>query len=225
MVIILNHDSFFLAVLVVFLLCVPEFKALSKDESSSELFRPSPAIKVVAPTMFAKPTHIFRENHNSNNSRNVTVVAEPTFGRHRSNVDAVFVYAEGYVLKYYRFFLETLVDSGFEGDVVLAISEERMAKPMVVDYLKSYSEEIEKKSHDGDGKGLLNVIVYMPALQCYDRENQARVERAQKKKWRVGHVSTVLLRSRVWIQRPYFGESLTISIRCPRSTRGSYIKV
>lgn len=119
------------------------------DHSESELIEPSRLIQVAAPTHFPKPSHWLGEN--------ATVLITPSFGRHRPAQDAIFAYAEGYQVEYYIMFLETLSKAGFMGDVVLAIAENRIAYPDVVDYLQTYVNAPPGKP---------NVVIYQVALDC-----------------------------------------------------------
>lgn len=117
--------------------------------SSSHLFTPSDEIRVVGPSTFRPPHHLLGET--------AQVVVEPTFGQHRSDQDAVLAYAEGYPLAVYMFFLETLAATGFAGDVVLAIADESIIEPDVIDYLKLFAEGDTSKP---------NVVVYQQQLEC-----------------------------------------------------------
>lgn len=125
-----------------------EEEDVDESDLSSNLFAPPEEIQVLSPSQFPKPTHLIQ------GKPNVTVIVEPVFGRHRPNVDAIFAYAEGYELAYYMMFIETLGDTGFQGDYVLAISEPRMVKPHVMEYLQ-YQKRV-------------NVVIYNHELSCLD---------------------------------------------------------
>lgn len=129
-----------------------------EDGMSSNLFTPPPEIKVLAPSQFPKPTHLITEG-----PPGVTVVVEPVFGQHRPDKDAIFAYAEGYGLEYYMMFIETLADTGFDGDYVLAISEPAMIKPNVMEYL-----QFQNRVH---------VVVYNHELSCLDTEGNPGAKR------------------------------------------------
>jgi hypothetical protein len=120
-----------------------DWKPIIKDDSSSELFEIPPEIRVSAPSAFPKPTRLL-------NSSSVVVVAEPTIGKHRPDNDVVMAYAEGYTLPYYMCFIETLRNTGFDGDIVLAIADYPLLERNVLDYLKSKE----------------NVVVYIHELSC-----------------------------------------------------------
>jgi hypothetical protein len=118
--------------------------------ASAALFEPVDSIRVSAPTHFPKPTRKFNDD-------TVQVIAKPTFGAHRRNQDAIFAYAEGYRLPYYMMFMETLTATGYTGDVVLAIAEERIIKEDVSDYLKTFAQGDANKPH---------IVVYQIPLEC-----------------------------------------------------------
>jgi hypothetical protein len=118
-----------------------------EDSLSSNLFTPPDEIQVLAPSQFPKPTHLI-----TNGPPDVTVITEPVFGTHRADKDAIFAYAEGYGLEYYMIFLETLADTGFEGDFVMAISEPAMIQPDVMEYLQ-YQNRV-------------HVVIYNNELSC-----------------------------------------------------------
>lgn len=122
-----------------------------EDSLSANLFAPPPEIKVLAPSQFPKPTHLITEG-----PPNVTVIVEPVYGKHRPEKDAVFAYAEGYGFEYYMMFVETLADTGFDGDYVLAISDPAMIKPHVMEYLQFQDR--------------VNVVIYNHELSCLDEK-------------------------------------------------------
>jgi hypothetical protein len=125
--------------------------AAATSIASAALFEPVDAIRVSAPTHFPKPTRKFNDD-------TVQVIVEPTFGGpHRPDHDAIFAYAEGYRLPYYMMFMETLTATGYTGDVVLAIAEERIIKEDVVDYLKTFAQGDSTKPH---------AVVYQIPLEC-----------------------------------------------------------
>ena len=88
------------------------------------------------------------------------VILKPTFGQHRPNSDAVFAFAEGYDLSIYVGFLESLHNTGFTGDVVLAVSSLNDLRPGVKEYL------------EGRQFGEMNVITYSVTWKCFDRQNR-----------------------------------------------------
>ena len=73
-------------------------------------------------------------------------------------------YAEGYELPYYISFVGTLRQTGFTGDIVLAIAEPDQLAKNVVEYLQS--EE--------------NVIVYIHELHCFEPNGFTPAKRLMK---------------------------------------------
>eukprot|EP00557_Chaetoceros_sp_GSL56_P003295 CAMPEP_0176499958 /NCGR_PEP_ID=MMETSP0200_2-20121128/13240_1 /TAXON_ID=947934 /ORGANISM="Chaetoceros sp., Strain GSL56" /LENGTH=669 /DNA_ID=CAMNT_0017898483 /DNA_START=31 /DNA_END=2037 /DNA_ORIENTATION=- len=99
-------------------------------------------------------------------------IVEPTFGQHRSHVDAVFALAEGYDLKIYVLFIESLKDTGFSGDLVLSVSALDQLKPGVEAYLRSYVKE--------EGEEGLNVVAYTVSWTCYERDGVTEAKGANE---------------------------------------------
>mmetsp|Transcript_4296 Transcript_4296/g.5577 ORF Transcript_4296/g.5577 Transcript_4296/m.5577 type:complete len:638 (+) Transcript_4296:182-2095(+) len=87
------------------------------------------------------------------------VILQPTFGKHRSHVDAIFGLAEGYDLQIYLLFIESLKATGFNGDLVLSVSALGSLKPGVEDYLRS--------NHKDENEDGINVVVYTVTWTCY----------------------------------------------------------
>ena len=90
---------------------------------------------------------------------NTHVSLKPTFGKHRSHSDAIFAFAEGYELKIYLTFLESLKATGYNGDLVLSVSALDKLKPGVEEYLRSHHKEENEVG--------LNVVVYTVTWICY----------------------------------------------------------
>ncbi len=90
------------------------------------------------------------------------VILEPTFGKHRPHVDAIFGLAEGYDLRIYLIFIESLKETGFKGDLVLSVSAIRSLKDGVEDYLRSFQLD--------EGEEGLNVVVYTVTWDCYNQD-------------------------------------------------------
>ena len=134
-----------------------EHAALLKETYDASLFVPSETIRrtVSFPSSFPKPTRMI--------DNDAVPIIEPTFGFHRSHVDAVFAYAEGYTLAYYMMFIETLKETGFTGDVVLAIADKSIIKRDVEDYLRTYASK-DTTVLDDDPR--LHVVVYQASLVC-----------------------------------------------------------
>jgi hypothetical protein len=87
-------------------------------------------------------------------------IITPTFGQHRSDVDAIFALAEGYDLKIYVLFIESLKETGYTGDLVLSVSALDQLKPGLEEYLRSHHK---KQGEDG-----LNVVAYTVTWTCYE---------------------------------------------------------
>jgi hypothetical protein len=97
---------------------------------------------------------------------------EPTFGQHRSHVDAIFALAEGYDLKIYVLFIESLKETGFNGDLVLSVSAIDQLKPGVEEYLRSYVKE--------EGEDGLNVVAYTVSWTCYEKDGVTEAKGANE---------------------------------------------
>ena len=91
-------------------------------------------------------------------------IIKPTFGSHRPHVDAVFALAEGYELKIYVLFIESLRRSGFTGDVVLSVSSLDQLKQGVEDYLRSFST--------AEGEEGINIVAYTVSWTCFEGDEK-----------------------------------------------------
>mmetsp|Transcript_17588 Transcript_17588/g.36729 ORF Transcript_17588/g.36729 Transcript_17588/m.36729 type:complete len:500 (-) Transcript_17588:264-1763(-) len=90
------------------------------------------------------------------------IILEPTFGSHRPDQNAVFALAEGYDLNVYATFIESLKMTGYQGDVVMAVSSIRGIKKDVKEYLQFYA------SIESDKSGI-RVISYSIDWECYKK--------------------------------------------------------
>lgn len=88
-----------------------------------------------------------------------TILLKPAFGSHRSSSNAILAFAEGYDLSIYLSFVESLANTGYEGDVVFSISNESKLQPGVKEYLSS-------KSSQSTG---VNVIAYEVEWTCFKK--------------------------------------------------------
>jgi len=131
-----------------------DFKGAVKETSDAALFAPSDEIKVSAPSHFPKPTRKIDDQ--------AVPIVEPTYGVHRPARDAVMAYAEGYNLAYYMSFVETLRETGFTGDVVLAIASAKFIRRDVDDYLRTYALSADADPNDNQ----MHVVVYQLPLEC-----------------------------------------------------------
>ena len=151
-----------------------EWKAAVKETFDAALFEPCDEIKVSSPSHFPKPTRKIDDQ--------AVPIVEPTFGVHRPEQDAVLAYAEGYSLAYYMMFVETLKETGFTGDVVLAIAEPKIIQPDVVDYLRTYAlpTDYTAAAANDDRHHQLHVVVYQLPLDCESRDGSEGGGRALK---------------------------------------------
>ena len=158
-----------LLIATVLLLSTTVYASEEKEEEAhdpnhhyADLLSHKEDIRVLGPTSFPKPTDKIRP-------RGAIPVVKPLHGTHRPDVDAVFAYAEGYGVPYYMHFIETLQDTGFDGDIVLAIAEERLVERDVLKYLQTRP----------------NVVVYSSDMDCFDDD---RVRMSPRKKTKQGHL-------------------------------------
>ena len=91
-----------------------------------------------------------------------TILLKPAFGSHRPASDAILVFAEGYDLSIYLALVESLISTGYSGDLVLSISNEEKLKPGVKDYLQS------KNSKSGG----VNIVAYMVNWSCFKQSGE-----------------------------------------------------
>jgi hypothetical protein len=104
-------------------------------EQHSPLFQES-EFTVVGPSAFPKPTRKavlkfgIPEDEIVNN-------LSPTSGTHRHDQDAIFLFAAEYSLNTYILFLSSLRETGYDGDVVLAISKHDYNDQKIRDYLEA----------------------------------------------------------------------------------------
>jgi hypothetical protein len=82
-----------------------------------EMFHYHHDVEVIGPSRFPRPTelpHLLDDD--------IVPYLTPYHGQHRLDQDAVVAYAAEYPLANYITFIESLRDSGFVGDIVLALS-------------------------------------------------------------------------------------------------------
>jgi hypothetical protein len=84
------------------------------------------------------------------------VIMRPMHGIHRPDADAVFSFAQGYSLKEYVRFVETLQKTGYSGDVVISVASVDKLDHSILTYLTS------KK----------NVVVYAVSWRCFKRHGE-----------------------------------------------------
>jgi hypothetical protein len=120
----------------------------------TRFFEPASDIHVLGPTVFPLPTDKILP-------RGAIPTVEPAFGAHRPDVDAVFAYFEGYTLPYFLTFVGSLRDTGFVGDLVLAIA----AKPILN---KGIWEYLTQQPY---------IVIYHSDLDCLDERLEAPAPR------------------------------------------------
>ena len=109
----------------------------------------------------SKPTFPYPTDFIGKDAR---ILLKPTFGEHRPSVDAVFALAEGYDLKIYLQFLQSLANTGFDGDIVLSVSSFENMQPGVQEYLKAQK----------------NLVVYTMNWDCRDRKDGSATSNAKE---------------------------------------------
>lgn len=87
--------------------------------------------------------------------KNVSLAIKPTYGVHRPDVDAVMTFTVGYELPQIIYFVTSLIDTGFQGDIVLGMGTNVTDETR--DFLSFYSNQ-----H--------HLIVYNIQLDCCCRK-------------------------------------------------------
>jgi len=105
-------------------------------------------VQVLGPTTFPKPTRCIGDDG--------VPVLQPALGEHRPDRDAVVAYASEYKLENYILFVESLRKTGFEGDVVLSVTQGDLKKQDIYEYLSNAE----------------GVVVYAPEHLCYNFEGE-----------------------------------------------------
>jgi len=98
-----------------------------------------------------------------------TILLKPAFGSHRPSQNSILVFAEGYDLSIYLAFVESLINTGYDGDVVFSISSEEKLKPGVKEYLQS-------KNSDTSG---VNIVAYEVNWSCFKQSGEAAAGSAE----------------------------------------------
>jgi hypothetical protein len=114
------------------------------------LFEPVPELRVVGPTRIPPPTSLLPAGYG-------VAIEQPKLGHHRPGADAVVAFAAEYTIESFVTFVESLRETGFDGDIVLAVSSIDLGNPEIYEYLAT-SE---------------GVIVYSPNRTCYNLEGEA----------------------------------------------------
>ena len=140
MMMMMIHSSSFLAVLLT------AFILTNTLASDADLFVHSKEAQVMGPSTFPKPTDKLPDG--------AVPIVQPIHGHHRPDQDAILAYAEGYEIQWYLSFIESLKATGFQGDLVLAIAEERIRSKGVMEYLSAQPF----------------VVVYSITMDCFESD-------------------------------------------------------
>jgi len=168
-------------------------------ESHKELLHYSPDVEVLGPSVFPKPTdyvaHLYatKEGLDEDNVEAVPYL-QPTYGKHRPDQDAVIAFAAEYVLDNYMVFIESLRKTGFQGDIVLSVTEMDMRKDDLRNYLSTAP----------------GVVIYVPQQECYNFEGEI-VESAK------GGMRTCMIHNLYGVKAK--GNDTVTSIQDPRPSR------
>jgi hypothetical protein len=117
------------------------------------LFQHSDEVQVMGPSIFPKPP----DYHKKHADDDIVTNLQPVSGTHRPDQDVVMAFAAEYTLKNYVVFIESLRDTGFEGDVVLAVHELDLRQDDIREYLFQAP----------------NVVIYAPKQACFNAEMEA----------------------------------------------------
>ena len=109
--------------------------------------------KASGPTSFPKPT----DKAKAGRGEEIVPYLKPTFGTHRHDQDSVFLFAAEYPLSTYVLFLSTLRATGYDGDVVVAISKHDIEDQQIRQFLQDDP----------------HVIAYVIEYTCFNAENEA----------------------------------------------------
>jgi hypothetical protein len=114
------------------------------------LFHHSDEVQVLGPSVFPKPPDF----HKLHADDDIVTHLQPVLGTHRPDQDVVMAFAAEYALKSYVTFIESLRDTGFDGDVVLAVHELDLRQDDIREYLTQAK----------------NVVIYAPTQTCFNAE-------------------------------------------------------
>lgn len=124
-------------------------KLLEEDQvkNTLEMFQVSD-FTVVGPSAWPKPSAKLHPN--------AVPLLEPSFGKHRSDQDVVMAFAAEYGLNTYLSFVTTLRNTGFRGDIVLAVSKLDVQQKGVTEFFSSQE----------------GLVVYVIDLKCFNAEGE-----------------------------------------------------
>jgi hypothetical protein len=130
-----------------------------KHERHLSLFTISSEISTIGPTVFPKPTYILQSQleHQQPEGEEIVTNLKPVSGQHRPTHDAVLLFAAEYPLFHYILFVTTLRDTGYDGDIVMAVSPMDWNTTDIKEYLESSP----------------NVVVYVVNYECFNAEGMS----------------------------------------------------
>lgn len=134
----------------------PAFEKLLKSHNDLLKHSDDEIVKVLGPTFFPKPTQIAEETTGTKRTNQIVPYLKPALGTHRPEKDAVVAYASEYQLQNYVVFVDSLRRTGFDGDIVLSVTEGDLKKSEIRDYLSNAE----------------GVVVYTPEHVCYNFEGE-----------------------------------------------------
>ena len=131
---------------------------------------------VLGPTQFPKPTDLIRQQLQDalqpikgHPTVEVTPRLKPVLGQHRSDQDAVFVFASEYDLSIYQGFILSLRKTGFQGDIVLAVSPLDMAEHPGSSSSSDKESHRQQMLHEFFASDPHDIIYVVPFV-CYNAE-------------------------------------------------------
>ena len=133
-----------------------EYDAEDELRKHLELFERSPEAEVIGPSAFPKPSDRAKKSADDE----IVVNLKPVLGKHRPEKDAVLILAAEYKLNIYVQFIESLLATGYDGDIVLSVHEKDLQKADIREYLSYYSYPNDQG----------NVVVYAPRQVCFTKE-------------------------------------------------------
>jgi hypothetical protein len=129
---------------------------------------------VLGPSQFPTPTQFIQtklqaplEGQKGAPRIEVTPLLQPTLGQHRADQDAVFVFASEYELSIYQGFILSLRKTGYQGDIVLAVSPLDMAAKGAKPTTTRQEQVQEFFASDP------HVIIYVVPFVCFNAEGEA----------------------------------------------------
>lgn len=118
-----------------------------------EFFARSPDAEVVGPSAFPKPSDKAKKSYDDE----IVLKLKPAVGQHRPEKDAVLLLAAEYSIGIYVQFIESLLATGYDGDIVLSVHERDLERADIREYLE----------YNAEARG---VVVYSPHQVCFTKE-------------------------------------------------------